>query len=74
VKTHPTYHGRRHRRQPELRLGTFAFVSGGFTFLDADELQVWESQWVTASARIPAGIAVTTTDRVRVLTPLDPSA
>ncbi|MEX0983666.1 MAG: AbiV family abortive infection protein [Actinomycetota bacterium] len=43
-----------------------------FTFLDADELQVWESQHVTASARIPASIAVTTTDRVQVLNPSDP--
>ena len=51
---------------------TYAKVPGWFTFLDADELQVWESQRVTASARIPAGIAVTTTNRVRVLTPLDP--
>jgi hypothetical protein len=41
--------------------------------LDADDLQVWESQRVTASARIPAGIAVTTTDRVRVLTPPEPA-
>jgi hypothetical protein len=51
---------------------TYATVSGWFTFLDADELQVWESQRVTASARIPAGISVTTSDRVQVLNPSDP--
>ena len=43
----------------------YATLSGWFTFLDADELHVWESR-VTASTRIPAGMAVTTTDRVRV--------
>lgn len=50
---------------------THAIVPGWFSFLDAEELAVWESQHVTASARIPAGIAVTTTDRVQVLNPSD---
>ncbi|HEX5936460.1 MAG TPA: hypothetical protein VFZ75_02030 [Actinomycetota bacterium] len=49
---------------------TYAIVPGWFSFLDAEELAVWESQHVTASARIPSSsIAVTTTDRVRVINP-----
>jgi hypothetical protein len=41
--------------------------------LDAEELAVLGSQHVTASARIPASIAVTTTDRVWVINPPDPA-
>lgn len=58
---------------PSYDWETYAIVPGWFTFLDAEELAVWESQHVTASARIPTGIAVITTDRVRVINPPDPA-
>jgi hypothetical protein len=56
-----------------VALGDLAIVPGWFSFLDAEELAVWESQHVTASARIPASIAVTKTDRVGVINPSDPA-
>ena len=71
-RLHVARAGRAPHGSPAYDWGTFATEPGWFTFLDAVELAVWESQRVTASARIPAGVAVTTTDRVRVLTPLDP--
>ena len=48
----------------------FTVVPGWFSFLDAEELSLWQEQRVTASARIPPTVALLTTDRMRVLSPL----
>ena len=58
--------------RPVFEWSVLATVSGWFTFLRAEEVPQWESQHVTASARIPTGVAITTRDRLKVLSPAAP--
>jgi hypothetical protein len=59
---------------PEYAYVPLGVTVGWFGLLDTEELDAWQGQRVTASARIPHGFALTTTDRVRVITPADESA
>lgn len=59
--------------RPVYEWSVLATVSGWFSLLDAEESPLWESQTVTASARIPTGVAITTRDRLKVLSPASTS-